>query len=133
MSLLPVATALVTGLAVHTWHKVRFQIVGNDIADYRTARRANAVTPPAEEDGGIVPARDVYRDADRYRRLLGNANREIVRLRQITYDLYERLSGTPRPRRTIPVRAERRRQSGWRDRLRWFRPWPVAAICEPPP
>lgn len=130
MSLLPVATALAAGLAVHTWHKVRFQMVGNDLADYRNARRAPAVTPPAEQDGGIVLARDVYRTADKYRRTLNRRDREIARLRQVTYDLYERLNGTPRPRHTIPARTEQPRR-GWRDRARWFTPWPQAAITEP--
>jgi hypothetical protein len=125
------AVAAGLGAAVtHIWHKVRFQTVGNDLADYRAARHAPAVvTPPSEQDGGIVPARDVYRTADRYRRLLSRRDREIARLRQVTYDLYERLNGTPRPRRTLPARTVWHRR-GWRDRARWFRPWPVAAITE---
>lgn len=131
MSLLPVATALVTGAVVHTFHKVRFQTLDGDIAEYRNARHApSVVTPPAEEDGGIVPARDVYRTADKYRRTLNRRDREIARLRQVTYDLYERLNGTPRPRHTPPARTVRPRR-GWRDRLRWFTPWPQAAITEP--
>lgn len=133
MSLLPVATALVTGLAVHTFHKARMVTLGNDLADYRNARRAPAVTPPAEEDGGIVLARDVYREADTWRRKYKQATREATRLRQVTYDLYDRLAGgTPRPRHTIPTRTVQPRR-GWRDRLRWFTPWPQAAITEPTP
>lgn len=118
-----------TGLAVHLFHKVRLDTLGNDLGDYRAARHAPAVTPPAETDGGIVPARDVYRDAYRTRRQLRGAYREIARLRQVTYDLYERLNGKPRPRHTtLPAPSVHR--LGWRDRARWFTPWPQAAITQ---
>lgn len=123
------AASAVPALVVHAYHKVRFQTVGNDLADYRAARLAGAVTPPAPEDGGVTPARDVYRTADTALRELRGARREIARLRQVTYDLYERWDGTPRPRLTRIPATSRHRQ-GWRDRARWFTPWPQAAITQ---
>lgn len=121
--------ALISGTTigglVHLWHMVRFQTVGNDLAGYRAARQAPAVTPPAEQDGGIVPARDVWRTADRYRRKLGQVERENATLRSFAYDLLNgqrRLWCTPR----IPAPSVHR--LGWRDRARWFTPWPQAAI-----
>lgn len=114
------------GTAVHLFHKARLVTLGNDLGDYRAARTAPAVvTPPAPEDGGVVPARDVYRTADRALRKVGKLERENATLRSFAYDLLNgqrRLWCTPR----LPARSVHR--LGWRDRARWFTPWPQAAI-----
>lgn len=129
-ALVVLAVSAVPALAVHAYHKARLVTLGNDLADYQAARHAPAVVvPPAPEDGGIVPARDVFRTADRAQRKLRTVLRENERLRQVAYDALDRLTGnTTRPRRALPA-PSRHRQS-WRDRARWFRPWPQAAITE---
>ena len=123
---------LVAGAATAgIWHVHRSWTLVDDLSTWRTARQAPAVHQP--DSTGITPDRDVYRAAHRESRRRRRLERENARLRAVADVLYDRLTDRP-PRRPggRPRPVERRRLS-WRDRVRWIKPWPVAAITHRSP
>lgn len=101
-----------------------------DTRHYLVARTAPSVTPPAPEDVGITPARDLVREADHWRRKCERTEAEVVHRDGIIADLHHRLDHwRARARVVAPVT-----DPNPMPRFRLFAWWPARpALPWPPP
>lgn len=116
-TLAAITAGLVTGLAVHIWHRV-------------TGHRADVIHYDAVHRDA-TPTREVVAEADREYRLRIKAEKRIAQLEQAL--AAARRAWRPRPPYTPRIPAPSVHRLDWRHRARWLRPWPLAAITEPRP